>query len=94
MVFLGVREPEGVQALPSSEYRTPKTAEEISGAPYFGLDVGNVPQDVLDTFMRGEEQVQFDEPRSASAAFSMFDAAVFAEARSMLDWQSRNKVII
>ena len=34
------------------------------------------------------------EPRAASQGLSAFDAAVFAEARSMIDWNARNSVSI
>ena len=37
-------------------------------------------------------ELAFAEPRSAANAFSAFDAAVFAEGRSMVDWNARNNV--
>ncbi|KIJ25743.1 hypothetical protein M422DRAFT_216569 [Sphaerobolus stellatus SS14] len=95
IVFLGVHEPEGVQALPSSEFRTPETSKDISGVPYFSVELSGVPEDVIEELLKSAapegQTLKFDDPRSASATFSMFDAAVFAEARSMLDWIIRNK---
>ena len=35
---------------------------------------------------------EFAEPRSATSALTMFEAAIFAVARSMIDWNVRNKV--
>jgi NAD+ diphosphatase len=97
IVFLGLKEPEGTQALPSSEFRTPETASDISGAPYFAIDITGVPETVTDELLisaaEGGETLKFDEPRSATASFGMFDGATFAVARSMLDWKIRNKVI-
>jgi len=96
IVFLGLNEPEGTQALPSSEFRTPETVKDITGEPYFGLDVSTVSEDVLADLLKTAapegQTLKFDEPRSASSSFSMFEAAIFAEARSMLDWLLRNKV--
>ena len=96
IVFLGLKEPEGTQALPSSEFRTPETADEISGAPYFSIDITEVSETVtaelLTSAAEGGESLRFEEPRSASTSFSMFDGAMFAVARSMLDWNTRNKV--
>lgn len=35
---------------------------------------------------------EFMEPRAATTQFTAFEAAIFAEARSMVDWNARNKV--
>ena len=37
-------------------------------------------------------QIRFSEARAAMNSMDWFDAAVFAQARSMVDWNSRNKV--
>lgn len=96
IVFLGLKEPAGTQALPSSEFRTPETESDISGAPYFAIDISGVSETVTHELLRtaaeNGETLNFDEPRSATASFSMFDGATFAVARSMLDWNTRNKV--
>jgi NAD+ diphosphatase len=98
IVFLGLNEPEGTTALPSSEFRTPETADDISGAPFFSIDITGVSEAVADELLasaaEGGESLGFDEPRSTAAQFSMFDAATFSVARSMLDWNSRNKVFV
>lgn len=96
IVFLGLKESEGTQGLPSSEFRTPETADDIAGAPYFSLDITGVSETVADELVRsaaeGGETLKFEEPRSATTSFGMIDGSVFAVARSMLDWNTRNKV--
>lgn len=98
VVFLGLEEHEGVQALPSSEFRTPERPEDISGVPYFSVDLFGIPDNeivkLLDEAAEDNTVLTFDEPRSAAQRFSMVEAAIFAEARSMLDWNMRNKVCI
>jgi len=95
IVFLGLNELDGTRALPSSEFRTPEMAADISGAPYFSVDIAgasdNAIEELLSSVAEEGQTLKFDEPRSATAAFTMFEAAVFAEARSMLDWNTRNK---
>lgn len=100
VVFLGLHEPSGHgQALPSSEFSSKTDSDavvkNIKGTPYFSVDVAGVAEDVVKKALEESERegkLEFAEPRSASAAFSMFEAAIFAEARSMLDWNMRNKV--
>lgn len=53
----------------------------------------------LDTVLQNNQlakdggQLKFSEARVAMNSMSWFDAAVFAEARSMVDWNARNKVL-
>ncbi|KAL5523499.1 hypothetical protein ACEPAG_7672 [Sanghuangporus baumii] len=123
IVFLGVHEPENAQddnskALPSSEFSAKAdphvAASNISGVPYFSLDVSETDKDILDEVLKsasqsydsdadqasssnsdlnGSPQVSLDfmEPRTASSGFSAFEAAIFSEARSMVDWNARNR---
>ena len=105
-VFLGLHETEdsrGQSALPSSEFSAKVdptlAAANIAGTPYFALDVTDCEQQAVDTLLTNSEiskesgvSLEFAEPRSAASRFSAFEAAVFAEARSMIDWNSRNKV--
>lgn len=103
IVFLGLHEPDsdqGQSALPSSEFSAkvdPKlAASNISGTPYFALDVTETGEkaihDLLENSKGDGETLEFAEPRGAASEFSAFEAAVFAEARSMVDWNDRNKV--
>ncbi|GJJ09671.1 hypothetical protein Clacol_003895 [Clathrus columnatus] len=96
VVFLGLHEPEGTQALPSSEFRTPERTEDIPGVPYLSVDLSGIPANQIETLLReavddDNNILSFEEPRSITQKFNMFEAAVFAEARSMLDWNMRNK---
>ena len=106
IVFLGAHEPEGLDitsALPSTEFSASEDPDllvaKLHGIPYFALDAGNSSEDELKSLVTdsseakiGEGYLEFVEPRSASSNFSFFEAGVFAEARSMLDWNARNRV--
>lgn len=103
IVFLGLHEldnNQGQSALPSSEFSAkvdPKlAASNISGSPYFALDVTSSEkqaiESLLDTSKKNGVTLEFAEARSAISDFSAFEAGVFAEARSMIDWNDRNKV--
>jgi NAD+ diphosphatase len=82
-----------------------EVARKVSGTPWFALDVSEAEQDAVDAMVRaaseelgegeggGESKLcAFGEPRGAMSHMDMFEAAVSAEARSMLDWNVRNKV--
>ncbi|KAF8609633.1 hypothetical protein BDV93DRAFT_431821 [Ceratobasidium sp. AG-I] len=92
IVFLGVQEPEQDVSLPSSEYHTPTTAEDIRGTPYFALDATDIS---LGELLAGADvsarELEFAEPRSATAKWSPFDASLFALGRTMVDWVGRRK---
>lgn len=102
IVFLGLEEEEDtVSALPSSDF-TVKDGEklpDIKGTSFFALDVSGIAQEELDEVVRAAGQAagseyKFVEPRNGTRSYTFFDAAVFGEARSMLDWNSRNPVRI
>ena len=95
-VFLGISEPKANDyrpAIPPEEL-----ARELVGTPFFSIDVTEVSQTKLDhliqTSTAGNDgyKLSFAEARAATRNISDFDAGVFAEARSMVDWNSRNKV--
>lgn len=104
IVFLGLEEPHGTIALlPSSDFSAKKeapelVAERITGTPYFSLDVSDVESSALDIVLQSNQpvkeggQVSFSEARAAMTSMNWFDAAVFAQARSTVDWNFRNKV--
>ena len=101
VVFLGLKErdPSTASALPSSDFREPEVAvANIDGTPYFSIDVVDLEQDNVDQVVRNVElansdaKLAFTDPRTAMRALDMFAAAVFASARSMVDWNDRNKV--
>ena len=108
IVFLGLHEPElpdgkTHNALPSADFSA-KTdpqaaAANIEGTPFFALDVSDseardVERILEEAVSKDEAGVTFEfaEPRSATSALTMFEAAIFAVARSMIDWNVRNKV--
>ncbi|KAH9892734.1 NUDIX hydrolase domain-like protein [Cubamyces lactineus] len=102
IVFLGLHETDAdsSNALPSSEFSAKTSAEtvitNIKGTPYFSLDVSDITSAEVDKVLqaaatRGGGEFQFSEPRAALALFDAFDAALSAEARSMVDWNARNK---
>ena len=96
IVFLGVSEPQAnvyCPAVPPEEF-----AKTLVGTPFFSIDLSEVDQTGLDRLMQTSASatdgfnLSFDEARSALRGMDGFDAGVFAEARSMVDWNFRNKV--
>lgn len=96
IVFLGVSEPQVnvyCPAVPPEEF-----AKTLVGTPFFSIDLSEVDQAGLDRLMQTSAaatdgfNLLFDEARSALRGMDGFDAGVFAEARSMVDWNFRNKV--
>ena len=50
-----------------------------------------------DVFQKSEAakagaELAFSEPRAAMSGLDVFQAAIYAEARSLVDWNTRNKV--
>ncbi|EPT04695.1 hypothetical protein FOMPIDRAFT_1045958 [Fomitopsis schrenkii] len=101
LVFLGLHEQEAA-ALPSSDFSAKSSdpaqvVANIKGTPIFTLDVSKVPQEVLDDVFQKSEaakagaELAFSEPRAAMSGLDVFEAAIYAEARSLVDWNTRNK---
>lgn len=75
IVFLGVQEPEQDASLPSSEFHTPTAAEDIRGTPYFALDATDISfEELLAGISVSARELEFAEPRSATAKWSSFGA--------------------
>ncbi|KDQ55689.1 hypothetical protein JAAARDRAFT_37099 [Jaapia argillacea MUCL 33604] len=104
IVFLGLHEPDGntAGALPSSDFstkgETPETVvSRIKGTAYFTVDVTDIEEETVTSVLentqaaKAGEILEFSEPRSAMGSFDGFQAAIFAETRSMVDWNARNK---
>ncbi|KAI9067345.1 hypothetical protein FKP32DRAFT_1673129 [Trametes sanguinea] len=103
IIFLGLHEPEGgsSDALPSSDFSAKASAEtviaHIKGTPYFSLDVSDVAQAEVDRMLKDaavakeDAELVFTDPKVAMGTFDAFESALFAEARSMTDWNARNK---
>lgn len=104
VVFLGLHEPgqDTACALPTSEFAKPELAlQKLNGVPYFALDVAELDlaeeeiNNILhSTLSKDGRTFSWAEPRSLMMAppVNPFTTAVFASARSMLDWNYRNKV--
>jgi len=101
IVFLGLQEPQTgstSNALPSSDFTDPKSAvANLNGTPFFSVDVAELEEDKVNEVLkcsslaRNGETLIFSEPRAAMNDLDEFNAAIFAEARSMVDWNQRNK---
>lgn len=96
-VFLGLDEPsDSSSALPSSEFSGKEGGEHIAdavkGTPWFAVDVSEVDQGKVEDVIKQAGEVEFIDSRAALGRMSEFEAAVFAQARSMVDWNARNKV--
>jgi len=96
IVFLGVNEPQAnvyCPTVPPEEF-----AKALVGTPFFSIDLSEVSQIELEGWVQtsaaatGGFNLSFDEPRSAMLGMNEFDAGVFAESRTMVDWNFRNKV--
>ena len=93
VVFLGVLE----SSSDSVNQPEVQVGDGIKGVPYFALDVAGTgkEQDVLDLKLDGHDGgLMWGSARLASASFTNEEAAIFGEARSMLDWNARNKVCV
>ncbi|KAF8963647.1 NUDIX hydrolase domain-like protein [Flammula alnicola] len=81
VVFLGLHEKQSGHnstALPSSELSDPEQAiKKLEGTPYFSVDVGKI--------------LSWAEPRSLMSTLNAVTAGIFASARSLVDWNQRNK---
>jgi len=99
IVFLGTHEPHEDAILPSSVFKNPQSTDDISGEPYFAVDVTDVDAKQLEVTFKltqpgevADPKIEFGDARNAGLSFKPFDAAVFSEARTMIDWNSRNKL--
>ncbi|KAI0745299.1 NUDIX hydrolase domain-like protein [Earliella scabrosa] len=103
IVFLGLHESETTfaAALPSSDFSAKADLQtlisNIQGSAYFSLDVTDVNATELDNVLQSSvaasegHRLAFSEPRAVMSTVDAFEAALFAEARSMIDWNTRNK---
>jgi len=94
IIFLGVNEPQTNDyspGVPPEEF-----AKTLIGTPFFSIDVSGVPQTELDRLVQSSAvaldrfTLSFAEPRSAMLSMDDLNAGIFAVARSMVDWNSRN----
>jgi len=95
VVFLGTSIPENKSAREVRDLIERNGTDQYSS--YFTFDISGLDssQRDLESLLRRtadqEEALEFIEPRAAMATFSAFDAGLFAQARSIVDWNLRNK---
>ncbi|KAI0032885.1 NUDIX hydrolase domain-like protein [Vararia minispora EC-137] len=95
LVFLGVHET-GSNDFPSSTDPA-ELALSINGTPYFTVDASEADEKEVERLLEAAREVNpgakvsFGEARAAMRGMGAFDAGVFAAARSMVDWNGRNK---
>lgn len=103
IVFLGLDEMDSDinGALPSSDFSNTQAAiANLHGTPFLTVDVADLGPSLINEVIRAlqsdssDRTLAFMEPRAAMTSLDMFTAAVFAEARSMVDWNERNKVVM
>ena len=104
VVFLGLHETQAEDsstALLISDFSDPETAiKKLNGIPYFAVDVADLEytqgmlEGMLNETTPGREGkiLGWSEPRAFMTTVDGFTAAMFASARSILDWNQRNKV--
>jgi len=104
VVFLGLHETDAKDnntALPISEFSDPEQGiKKLNGIPYFSLDVVDLDytperlERLLKETTPGREGkiLNWSEPRALMSILDAFTAAIYALARSLVDWNQRNKV--
>jgi len=100
IVFVGLQEPTNV----TSEFTNPEDAvKKLEGTPYFSADISTLEfttpeglQAFLDNTTLGREGkvLTWTNPRALVSTLDAFNAGVFASAKSLVDWNLRNKVRI
>ncbi|KAI0318879.1 NUDIX hydrolase domain-like protein [Amylostereum chailletii] len=97
LVFLGLEETAPNDFTPANSADPEAAALAVQGKPYFSIDVTDADQSTVRALIQAgskanpNAEVAFAEPRGVTQGFSAFDAAVFAMARSVVDWNERNK---
>ncbi len=99
IVFVGLQEPANL----TSEFTNPEDAlKRLEGTPYFSADISSLEytpeglQEFLDNTTLGREGkvLTWTNPRALISTLDAFTAGVFASAKSLVDWNLRNKVRI
>ncbi|KAF7315084.1 hypothetical protein MIND_00022600 [Mycena indigotica] len=96
VVFLGLLDALSTEnALPTSDFTDPEVAiKKLEGTPYFAVDIGEsgVDSDLL-LSVDGNFTLSWAEPRGLLMTLHLdpVSLSLFNEARSMVDWNQRNK---
>ncbi|KAF8663665.1 hypothetical protein AX16_000907 [Volvariella volvacea WC 439] len=101
VVFLGLHEKVfGETVLPESDIKDPhETVAKLPGTPYFSLDVADLElsEEELANALKGTsvgqsgQVLEWTEPRSLMMGLDATLGSIYAQARSMTDWNYRNK---
>ena len=96
LVFLGVDErsaPDSAKSMPLSKPTDSSTLESHSphGTPYWALDISKLSE-LKEKIMKEKEGREFMELRAGDKVIPNDEASIGAEARSLVDWNTRNKV--
>ncbi|KAJ6631516.1 NUDIX hydrolase domain-like protein [Mycena sp. CBHHK59/15] len=98
VVFLGILDSlSALNALPTSDFTDPERAiANLEGTPFFAFDIGDLDLDSerVKAFMdetKDSQILSWAEPRALMGALDNVSLALFTEARSMVDWNQRNK---
>ncbi|KAK4685415.1 NAD+ diphosphatase, partial [Tremellales sp. Uapishka_1] len=80
IVFLGIDDRPS-----ASDFSVPASQDPLTpkGVPYWAVDVGKSNDEI--------DGGEFVDTRAAGSAMSGWDAGIFAQARAMVDWNTRNK---
>jgi NAD+ diphosphatase len=99
IVFLGLLDPlSTLNALPTSDFTDPERAvAKLEGIPYFALDIVELGIDI-DAFLNQDKDTQilsWGEPRALLMGLQLdkVSLTLFNEARSMVEWNQRNKAL-
>lgn len=88
LVFLGTDERNVPEEEKTLLIKDPTPELNKTNPPVFALDVSRLSADKLDALKNGRE---FVDARKAAVGFQSWEAGVFAQAKSMVDWNARNK---
>lgn len=100
IIFLGLKENSKSNALPSCDFVDPEAAiANLDGVPYFSIDIFELGltderiKEILEASSAAQDgqTLSWSEPRILMSGLDSFSGGVFAEARSMVDWNQRNK---
>jgi hypothetical protein len=86
--------------LPSSDFADADAAiVNLEGTPYFSMDIADLDlapeklKDILNSTSQAKNGIlDWSEPRILMSSLDRFSGGLFAEARSLVDWNQRNKV--
>jgi len=97
IVFLGLQENDAGLFSSSDWKKAPEKAiADLQGTPFFSMDVADAEPKDVDVMLKkaaakNGEELSWMEARAMMSILDNSVAGVFAQARSMTDWNQRNK---